>query len=85
MFTIDETEVEPGSLGERIIKSLTRKPTYRLSLVIDREGAEPEWVEIAALWRTKKKTGFTGRIEKLQVLPEGARLVLTAGSKGDAP
>ncbi len=42
--------------------------------MIDREGAEPEWVEIAALWPTKKRTGFTGRIEKLQVLPEGARL-----------
>jgi hypothetical protein len=61
-----------------------RKPAYRLSIVIDRKGAEPEWTEIAALWPTKKKTGFTGRIEKLQVLPEGARLVLTDASKSEA-
>jgi hypothetical protein len=63
-----------------------RKPAYRLSIVIDRENAEPEWVEITALWPTKKGTGFTGRTGKFQVLPEGARLVLTkAVSTGDAP
>jgi hypothetical protein len=58
-----------------------RKPAYRLSLVIDREGAEPEWVEIAALWPTKKATGFTGRTQQLQVIPEGARLVLRPAYK----
>lgn len=81
MFTIDETEVAAGSLGARMLKRLKQKPAYRLSIVIDRDGQDPEWVEIAAFWPTKKGTGFTGRTRKSQVIPEGLRLVLTPASK----
>jgi hypothetical protein len=51
-------------------------PTHRLWIVEDKEGADPVWTELAALWPNKKRTGFTGRVKQSQVFPAGFRLVI---------
>ena len=62
-----------------------RQPTHRLWMVEDQDQAEASWTEIAPLWPTKNGNGFTGRLDRSNVFPAGARLVITrakARSKG---
>lgn len=59
----------------------SRNPTHRLWMVEDQDGKEPAWTEIAPLWPTKSGSGFTGRIERSNVFPAGARLVITPAKK----
>jgi hypothetical protein len=46
-------------------------------MVEDQDQAEASWTEIAPLWPTKNGKGFTGKLERSNVFPAGARLVIS--------